>query len=329
MGGLEQLVSTLGLSFASGINLYATVLVVGLAHRFEWFSFLPERLEVLSHPVVLWTAGILYALEFLADKIPVVSTVWDGFHTFIRPLGAALLALGAADEFGPAGQVVAMLIGGSIALGSHTTKAATRVLAHTAPEPATHSAISVAEDLGVVGLLALVYTYPWVALAVLIVLIVGMAIVTPMLLRTLRFVLASLFGFLFGSRSLNGEVPPETVARELESIAPGAAWRVFPAFGRSLPGVARLGRGFLAVSDGQTVFLRDGLLAPTVLKLGPPSGVDVESGLICEIVRARLESGSEGRICLTKNWSRALRAAGCGTPPSGGSGEEGLAPAAG
>ncbi len=196
MGGLEQLVSVLGLSFASGVNLYATVLLVGLAHRFEWFSFLPQQLEVLSNPIVLWVAGILYALEFFADKIPFVSTVWDGVHTFIRPLGAAMLALGAADEFGPAGRVVAMLLGGSIALGSHTTKAATRVLAHTVPEPATHSVISIAEDVGVVGLLMLVFTYPWIALAVLIGLLIAMVIVTPLLWRTLR----AMFGFLFGSR---------------------------------------------------------------------------------------------------------------------------------
>ena len=329
MGGLEQLVSTLGLSFASGINLYATVLLVGLAHRFEWFSFLPERLEVLSHPVVLWTAGILYALEFFADKVPFVSTVWDGFHTFIRPLGAAMLALGAADEFGPAGQIVAMLIGGSIALGSHTTKATTRVLAHTAPEPTTHSVISVAEDVGVIGLLALVYTYPWAALAVLAVLIGGMAMVTPMLLRTLRFVIASFFGFLFGSRSLNGQVPPEEIARELETISATAAWRVFPAFGRALPGVRRLSRGYFALSETEAVFLRSGLLSPQVASLGTPADLEVESGLICEIVRGRLESGGEGCVCLTKNWSRAVRSAVGGPPGSGTESHEGLAPAAG
>jgi len=88
MGGLEGLISTLGLSFASGINLYATVLVVGLAQRYDWFPFLPEDLAVLGDPLILGIAGGLYLVEFFADKIPFVSTVWDGFHTFIRPLGA-------------------------------------------------------------------------------------------------------------------------------------------------------------------------------------------------------------------------------------------------
>ena len=151
MGGLETLISTLGLSFASGINLYATILVVGLAHRYGWFPYLPEQLHILGDPLVLGVAGVLYVLEFFADKVPFVSTIWDGFHTFIRPVGGALLALGAADGLDPAGKAVVMLIGGSVALTSHTTKASARVLAHTAPEPATHSAISVAEDVGVVG----------------------------------------------------------------------------------------------------------------------------------------------------------------------------------
>ncbi|MCG8652573.1 MAG: DUF4126 domain-containing protein, partial [Pirellulales bacterium] len=161
MTGWEALVSALGLSFVSGINLYATVLVVGLAHRYGLFETLPAGLEVLSNPWVLGLAGVLYSLEFFADKVPFVATIWDGFHTFIRPMGAALIALGAAEQFGPLGQVAAMLVGGSVALGTHSTKAGFRMLANTAPEPTTHSVISVAEDVGVVGLTALVFAYPW------------------------------------------------------------------------------------------------------------------------------------------------------------------------
>lgn len=319
MGGLETLISTLGLSFASGVNLYATVLIVGLAHRFEWFNFLPEKLEILSNPVVLTVAGVLYLLEFFADKVPFISTVWDGFHTFIRPLGAAALALGAADEFGPAGQVVAMLIGGSIALGSHTTKATTRVLAHTAPEPATHSVISVVEDVGVVGLLALVYTYPYVAGGVLAVLIIGMMLVTPMLLRTLRFTVGVLGGYLLGSRSLSGDTPPEAVAEQLEKLEPGQHWVVFPAYGRDLSGVPRLGRGYLALCPQRCLFLRSGVLLSKTVELGEISELELERALICDVVQ-----GEEGRVCIAKNWTRAFRAAQDGAPTA-----EGLAPAAG
>ena len=151
MTGWETLISSFGLSFASGINLYATVLVVGLAQRYGLVENLPAPLESLSNPWVLGAAGILYALEFLADKFPFVATVWDALHTVIRPLGGALLAVGAAHELNPLGQAAAMLIGGSIALGTHSTKAGFRMMANTVPEPTTHSVISIAEDVGVVG----------------------------------------------------------------------------------------------------------------------------------------------------------------------------------
>jgi hypothetical protein len=311
MGGLEGLIGTLGLSFASGINLYATVLVVGLAHRFGWFPFLPDELSVLGNPVVLGIAGVLYALEFFADKIPFVSTVWDGFHTFIRPLGAAALALGAAEQFGPAGQVAAFLIGGAVALGSHSTKASARVLAHTAPEPATHSAISIAEDLGVVGLLVLVYTHPWAAGAVLAVLLVGMAFVTPLLIRTIRFVLRSFFGAigaLFEFEPSSGLARPPWLEAKLADYKPDVGWRVFRGFARNVPGMPRLARGFLAVSPEGAVFVRRGISRmKKLVELGDPAKIEIESGVICDIVTAPV-GDADIRICMTKDWARLYRA---------------------
>ena len=310
MGVLEGLISTLGLSFASGINLYATVLVVGLAQRFDWFPFLPEELAVLGDPVILGIAGVLYALEFFADKIPFVSTVWDGFHTFIRPLGAAALALGAAEQFGPVGQVAAFLIGGAVALGSHSTKASARVLAHTAPEPTTHSVISVAEDLGVVGLLALVYTYPWAALAVLSVLLVAMAFVTPLLVRTIRFVLRSFFGALgalFEFEPSAGLARPPWLEAKLAEHEPGVEWRVFRGFARNVPGVPRLARGFLAVSPDGAVFARRGITRlKKVVELGDPAKLEIEAGIICDILTA---PGGEAdiRVCMSKDWAKLYR----------------------
>lgn len=321
MGGLEGLIGTLGLSFASGVNLYASVLVVGLAHRFGWFPFLPEELAVLGDPVVLGIAGTLYALEFFADKIPFVSTVWDGFHTFIRPLGAAALALGAAKEFGPVGQAAAFLIGGAVALGSHSTKASARVLAHTAPEPTTHSVISVAEDLGVVGLLALVYTYPWPALAVLTILLVAMAFVTPLLLRTIRFVLRSFFGVLgslFEFEPSSGLARPPWLEAKLAELSGAARWRVYRGFARNVPGMPRLSRGFLAVADGEAVFVRRGVMRlKKVVKLGDPAKLEIESGLICDIVTAPAGE-SDVRMCMTKDWAKLYRAGANAEPPASG-----------
>ena len=310
MGGLEGLISTLGLSFASGVNLYATVLVVGLAHRYGWFPILPEELSVLGNPVILGIAGVLYALEFFADKIPFVSTVWDGFHTFIRPLGAAALALGAAEQFGPVGQAAAFLIGGAVALGSHSTKASARVLAHTAPEPTTHSVISVAEDVGVVGLLVLVYTHPWAAGAVLCVLLTGMAIVTPLLFRTLRFVVRSCFGAI-GSvlefEPSSGLARPPWLEARLAERAPGAEWKVFRGFARNVPGMPRLARGFLAVSGQSVVFARKGLMMKKLVDLGDPRKLEIESGVICDIVTAPLAT-PDARVCMTKDWAKLYRA---------------------
>ncbi len=321
MGGLETLISTLGLSFASGINLYATVLVVGLAQRFNWFPFLPEELAVLGDPIVLGIAGVLYALEFFADKIPFVSTVWDGFHTFVRPLGAAALALGAAEQAGPVWQVAAFLIGGAVALGSHSTKASARVLAHTAPEPTTHSVISIAEDVGVVGLLALVYTYPWAALAVLSVLLVAMAFVTPLLIRTIRFVLRTFFGALgalFELEPSTGLARPPWLETKLADHKAEANWRVFRGFARNVPGMPKLARGYLAISPEQAVFVRRGLTrVKKLVELGDPARLELEPGIVCDILSAPGDD-KDIRICMSKDWSKLYRADRQAEPPASG-----------
>ena len=184
MTGWETLISSLGLSFASGVNLYATILVVGLAQRYGFVDNLPGALQAFSNPWVLGIAGTLYAVEFLVDKFPFVATVWDAIHTLIRPLGGALIALAAAHEMSPLGQAAAMLVGGSVAFGTHSTKAGFRMLANTAPEPVTHSAISVAEDVGVFGLAMLALAYPWIALGVMIAAIAVFDYLAPTIWRT-------------------------------------------------------------------------------------------------------------------------------------------------
>jgi hypothetical protein len=151
--------SILGLGFASGVNLYAAILVVGIGERMGWLSGLPGELSVLANPIVLAVAGFLYFLEFFADKIPFVSVAWDSIHTVIRPLGGAALALASASKLSPEMQALALLAGGSLALGSHSTKMGYRLLVHASPEPVTDSIFSVAEDFGVVGLVLLTYKH--------------------------------------------------------------------------------------------------------------------------------------------------------------------------
>ncbi|MBZ2184020.1 MAG: DUF4126 domain-containing protein [Bryobacter sp.] len=183
---MQGLSSLMGIGLASGLNIYAVVLTVGLAQRIGWLTGLPEGLTVLAHPAVLITAAVLYALEFVADKIPVITPLWDSLHTFIRPVGAALLALGALGQLDPLPRTLAMLAAGGLALGSHATKMGTRLVAHAAPEPLTHSAISLAEDFSVVGLILLAYNYPWIALPLLGLLCLAILIAIPLLYRTLR-----------------------------------------------------------------------------------------------------------------------------------------------
>lgn len=321
MTGLETLIGALGLSFASGINLYATVLVIGLAQRFGWFPFLPEQLNGLGEPVVLWIAGILYALEFFADKIPFVATLWDGFHTFIRPTGAALLSMGLAEELGAGGQIVAFLIGGSVALGSHSTKAGARAMALTAPEPVTHSVISVAEDVGAVGLTALVFTYPWVGFGVVCVLLAIMAFITPLLYRTLRFVLRSFFGSLgalLGLEPSTGLANPPWLEKRLSELRPGAKWEYYRAFVRKSPGLPRFGRGIIAIDSTGAVFARKGWVGVKVVELSDPATWALDRGVLSDGIELETGNGAYARLLLTKDWGKLYRVrAGGAEPPDG------------
>jgi hypothetical protein len=182
------------LGFASGIRLYAVLLIVGLVGYAGWVD-LPTGLEVLSHPWVLGAAGFMFVVEFIADKIPAVDSLWDALHTFIRiPAGAALAAgvfgFGAGD---PVWTTMAAVLGGSLAATSHLTKTGTRAAVNTSPEPFSNVLVSVAEDVFVGGLLALVLAYPLVALAIVLVLVVLALWLLPKLIRFVARVLRRLF----------------------------------------------------------------------------------------------------------------------------------------
>jgi hypothetical protein len=186
MKSTDVIASVLGLAVASGLNLYAAVLCVGLAMKMGWLAGMPAELNILTNTWVLGVAGALYAVEFIADKVPFITPIWDAVHTFIRPLGGALLAVGAAGDMDPMLRTVAGLVGGTVALGTHSTKMGVRLAAHAVPEPITHSAISVAEDFSVIGILLLAYQYPLVAIGVLGAALLAMAIAIPLLYKALK-----------------------------------------------------------------------------------------------------------------------------------------------
>jgi hypothetical protein len=176
---------TLGFSFAAGVNLYATVAILGLASRYGWVA-LPPQFAVFDNDFVIGAAIVLYVVEFVADKVPWVDTVWDAVHTAIRPVGGALIAVASLGDASPAMQGLVALLGGSVAASSHITKAGTRAIANTSPEPVSNWFLSLAEDVFVLGLGYLALQYPLVALAVVAVLLVLIVTFFVVLVRALK-----------------------------------------------------------------------------------------------------------------------------------------------
>ena len=182
---LVTLGRTLGFSFAAGINLYATVAILGLSSRYGWVT-LPPQFRIFDNDVVIYGALVMYVVEFLADKIPWLDTVWDAVHTLIRPVGGALVAVATLGDASPAVQGLVALLGGTVAATSHVTKAGTRVMVNTSPEPFSNWILSLAEDIFVVGLGYLALKYPVAALIVAAVLLVLIAVFLTAIVRAVR-----------------------------------------------------------------------------------------------------------------------------------------------
>jgi len=168
---LDLLAVALGLAALAGINLYLTVFVAGLAIHFHWITLAPQyqSLEVLANPWIITVAGVLYFLEFFADKIPWVDSIWDAVHTIIRPIGGVLLAIQVLGHPSPAFTVIVALLAGGTSLVAHTAKAATRLASNTSPEPFSNIGLSLGEDAAVLGGLALMHFNPLLALIILLI----------------------------------------------------------------------------------------------------------------------------------------------------------------
>ncbi len=176
---------TLGFSFAAGINLYATVAILGLASRYGWV-ILPPQFQAFNNDFVIGAAIVMYLVEFFADKIPYVDTVWDMIHTAIRPVGGALIAVTTLGEASAPVEGFIALLGGVVATGSHLTKTSTRAAANASPEPFSNWILSIGEDLFVVGLGYLAIEYPVAAFVVAVVLLALIAIFLAVIVRTVR-----------------------------------------------------------------------------------------------------------------------------------------------
>lgn len=204
MDPLNTIALTMGVAWASGINLYATVFMLGYLGMTGYIQ-LPPDLALLSDPLVLGAAGFMYCVEFFADKTPGVDTGWDTIHTFIRIPAGAILAAGVVGDVTPAAQLAAVLIGGTMAAGSHLTKAGGRLLINTSPEPVSNWTASIIEDAAVIAGLWTALHYPILFLALLALFILLMAWLLPRLRRAahkLFRLIARLFGKDTGTTSL-------------------------------------------------------------------------------------------------------------------------------
>lgn len=180
---LVQIIAlTMGVAWASGINLYAAVLMLGLMGA-TGHIVLPPGLEPLTHPLVIGAAGFMYCVEFFTDKVPGIDSGWDSLHTFVRIPAGAVLAAGAVGPVSIEAQIAAGLIGGLLAAATHATKAGGRVIVNTSPEPFSNWAISLCEDIAVIAGLWTALNYPWVFLGLLALFVLVMIWLLPKIWR--------------------------------------------------------------------------------------------------------------------------------------------------
>jgi hypothetical protein len=179
------------LGWASGVRLYAVLFIVGAVGYVGWVE-LPEHLRILSHPLVLAASGFMVLAEFFADKIPGFDSLWDLVHTFVRIPAGAALAAGVFGDSPPAWTLAAAILGGTLAAGSHFTKAGARIVINTSPEPISNWAASFGEDLLVGTLVYLALAYPLAALAVIALLVMLSIWLLPRLARAIRGIILRL-----------------------------------------------------------------------------------------------------------------------------------------
>src|SRR4028118_1528539 len=199
MSVIQILGLAMGAAWTSGINLYATVAVLGLLEHYK-FASLPGGLHVLDNWLIIGVAIFLYVLEFFADKIPYVDIVWDALHTFIRVPAGAVLAAAATSDISPTVQVLALLLGGGLALSTHGTKAPVGAGGHMGPEHLTHWTLSLLEDVLAVGAVGLAVSYPLAMLVVILIFLLLMIWILPKVVRRIRRMLKAAADFFRGRK---------------------------------------------------------------------------------------------------------------------------------
>jgi len=203
---------TMGAAWASGLNLYAAIFMLGMM-GITGNMDLPPGLEVLQNPLVLFAAGAMYIVEFFADKIPGVDTTWDVLHTFVRIPAGAMLAAGAVGNVDPAVAVAAGILGGGLTAATHATKAGTRAIVNTSPEPFSNWALSISEDVAVFTGLWAALNHPTLFVVLMVVFIVLLIWLLPKLWRGIKLVAAKIRGW-FGGKKTEAQASPEEVRHD-------------------------------------------------------------------------------------------------------------------
>ncbi|MEM7147777.1 MAG: DUF4126 domain-containing protein [Verrucomicrobiota bacterium] len=243
---LDTLALALGFATLAGINLYLTVLVTGLAIRFDLLTLSAKYadLAVLGDNPVLIAAGLFFLLEFFADKVPWVDSLWDSVHTLVRPIGGGLLALSVLGELHPAMEVIIALLAGGTTLVAHSAKAGTRLAVNTSPEPVSNIAVSTAEDVGVVAGSFIMWQSP-IAFGLICLLFLGLVLYfTPRIwgrIRNTLWLLSKKVRLPFAHRdSQNAPLPDDLtdeesalLAKELDTAAPEPLWAVPTIIGKA------------------------------------------------------------------------------------------------
>lgn len=201
MDTIQYIALSMGVAWASGINLYAAILTLGYLGSNGNIDLPPEMI-VVTDPLVMSAAGLMYCIEFFADKTPGVDTAWDSLHTFIRiPLGA-VLAMSAVGEVTPAVELAAFLAGGSLTAATHATKAGSRVIINSSPEPVSNWFTSLSEDFLVIIGMWTALTYPLFFIVLLVLFIILIIWLLPKIWRGIKRIFSTLRDFIKGNRSM-------------------------------------------------------------------------------------------------------------------------------
>lgn len=210
MDAYQQLITTLaltmGTAWAAGINLYATIAVLGVL-GVTGNVVLPEQLVILQDPMIIGAAALMYMVEFFADKTPGVDTAWDAIHSFIRIPAGVMLAAGAVGEVNPSVVIAAGILGGGIAATSHTIKAGSRVLINTSPEPVTNWTASILEDVAVIGGIWTMLHYPLAFLVFFVAFLLLAIWLIPKLWTGVKTVFQTLVRFFTGKKEAANDTP--------------------------------------------------------------------------------------------------------------------------